>query len=268
MIKLGWFSSGRDEAARNLLKSVTSDITLNNIPAKIEWVFMNHAPDDSPRHLEVHRARFRSLVKSLGIPLVTLPYTLFFPPSRRSKDVMDECRSIYGQKIVGMLHGQSPVDIVIMAGYMLILGRPELQSFRFINLHPALPWGPTGTWQECIHHIIDNDCNEHGVMTHLATEELDRGPIISYCRFSLQGEKWSHLREKWISGITTSSTKEEQESHKLFLEIRKEGELREIPLLKGLIRKLADGTVVQSSQSVVSGLPTNLDLTELVDTLI
>jgi phosphoribosylglycinamide formyltransferase-1 len=45
-----------------------------------------------------------------------------------------------------------------------------------INLHPAAPGGPTGTWQEVIWQLIEGRAVETGVMMHLVTPELDRGP--------------------------------------------------------------------------------------------
>ena len=38
-------------------------------------------------------------------------------------------------------------DICVLAGYMLILGGAMCRQFHFLNLHPALPDGPIGTWQ-------------------------------------------------------------------------------------------------------------------------
>ena len=40
-LKIGWFSTGRDPAARNLLKAVNDNITLEKLPAEISWVFLS-----------------------------------------------------------------------------------------------------------------------------------------------------------------------------------------------------------------------------------
>ncbi|GAI36183.1 unnamed protein product, partial [marine sediment metagenome] len=48
MYQLGWFSTGRDKAARDLLQAVNSSIRLGEIKAKIAFVFCNREPGESP----------------------------------------------------------------------------------------------------------------------------------------------------------------------------------------------------------------------------
>ena len=72
-------------------------------------------------------------------------------------------------------------DICVLAGYMLILSEEMHHRFPFLNLHPALPDGPIGTWQEVTWELIDRRATRTGAMIHLATEALDRGPVVSYC---------------------------------------------------------------------------------------
>ncbi|GAH59253.1 unnamed protein product, partial [marine sediment metagenome] len=43
------------------------------------------------------------------------------------------------------------------------------QRYNMVNLHPAAPGGPTGTWQEVIWQLIENKAEETGVMMHLVT---------------------------------------------------------------------------------------------------
>jgi len=75
-----------------------------------------------------------------------------------------------------------PADLCVLAGYMLIVGPEMCTRFNMINLHPAAPGGPTGTWQDVIWQLIKQRARETGVMMHLVTPELDRGPVVSYCR--------------------------------------------------------------------------------------
>ena len=54
-----------------------------------------------------------------------------------------------------------------------------------LNLHPALPGGPKGMWQQVIWELLEDEADETGAMIHLATAQLDRGPVVSTFRFSL-----------------------------------------------------------------------------------
>lgn len=71
------------------------------------------------------------------------------------------------------------VDLVVMAGYMRLLGREVLEAFpeRVINLHPALlPSFPGAT---AIHDAYEYGVKVTGVTVHFADEAFDRGPIIA-----------------------------------------------------------------------------------------
>jgi len=140
-----------------------------------------------------------------------------------------------------------------MAGYMLIIGDPELGGLDLVNIHPALPWGPKGTWQEVIHQLIAEDAAEQGIMVHLVTKELDRGPVVSYCRFPIREEAWNHLWQQWKQEINPESSLEVRERHPLFRKIRLEGEIRELPLLRGAIRELAYGNIQIRKRQIWAG---------------
>jgi len=140
-----------------------------------------------------------------------------------------------------------------------------------INLHPALPWGPKGTWQEVIHQLIAKESPEHGIMIHLATGTLDRGPVISYCRFPIRGEGWEDLWRQWRDEIKIDTPGENRERHALFLRIRREGEIRELPLLRGAIRELAYGNItIQDKKVRVGGqvLDHGMDLTVVIEEIV
>jgi phosphoribosylglycinamide formyltransferase-1 len=139
-----------------------------------------------------------------------------------------------------------------------------------LNLHPALPGGPTGTWQEVIWQLLEEEAAETGAMMHLATAELDRGPVVSYFRFDIVGDHWDplwrHFREKRRTKSVAEIGKEEGESEPLFAEIRQWGEVREIPLLYQTLRQFAEGTLNTSCGAVFAeAVRLPLDLTELVE---
>lgn len=71
------------------------------------------------------------------------------------------------------------VELVVMAGYMRLLGNEVLRAFphAVINLHPALL--PAFPGASAIHDAFDWGVKVTGVTVHFADEEFDRGPIIA-----------------------------------------------------------------------------------------
>jgi len=70
------------------------------------------------------------------------------------------------------------VDLVVMAGYMRLLGEEVLEAFpqAVINLHPALlPSFPGGN---AIEEALDYGVRLTGVTVHFADAAYDTGPII------------------------------------------------------------------------------------------
>ena len=72
MYQLGWFSTGRDKAARDLLQAANSNIRLGEIEAEIAFVFCNHEPDESKES-----DLFFKLVEKYHIPLVCFSFHKF-----------------------------------------------------------------------------------------------------------------------------------------------------------------------------------------------
>ena len=108
-------------------------------------------------------------------------------------------------------------DIIVMAGYMLILSDILCNKFRFINLHPALPKGPKGTWVDVIKYLISNNITESGLNVHVVTNKLDAGQSIGYCNFSYGNfiEEWEEYYE-----LSNNSKKINYQNLKLFSLIR------------------------------------------------
>ncbi len=279
-LKIGWFSTGRDPAARNLLKAVNDYIIQEKLPAEISWAFCHRETGDGPFNEEYkQREMFFDLAAGLSIPVATLSHVKFLPELRKkgviesvtaekASSALHEWRDRFGMEVVRVVSMMSEVDLIVMAGYMLIIGKPELEAFDMVNIHPALPWGPKGTWQEVIHQIIAEDASEQGIMVHLVTGELDRGPVISYSRFPIKGQEWDEFWTKWKVDIQTGAGVEKRESHPLFRKIRHEGEIRELPLLNAAIRELAIGEIVVRNKKIFAHGGTQesgLDLTSVIE---
>ena len=88
-----------------------------------------------------------------------------------------------------------------------------------------------GTWQDVIWSLIEDGAQEAGGYIHLATEDLDRGPVLTYYTFPIRGDAYDPLRRQ-IEGRATDDLKaHEGEDLPLFQLIRQEGVRRERPLL-------------------------------------
>jgi phosphoribosylglycinamide formyltransferase-1 len=70
-------------------------------------------------------------------------------------------------------------DLIVLAGFMRIIGPQVLQPFagKMINLHPSLLPRYRGT--ETYRRAIEAGDRRHGSSIHFVTGELDGGPVIS-----------------------------------------------------------------------------------------
>jgi len=71
------------------------------------------------------------------------------------------------------------VQLVVMAGYMRLLGKAVLDAFpgAVLNLHPALL--PAFPGASGIRHAFEYGVKVTGVTVHFASEVFDEGPIIA-----------------------------------------------------------------------------------------
>jgi len=238
--QLGWFSTGRDKAARDLLQVANSSIKQGEIEAEIAFVFSNREPGEA-RESDL----FFEMVQSYHIPLVYFSYQRFKArkgvATTGENKVVPSWRLEYDREVMNRLQGFHP-DLCVLAGYMLIAGKEMCQRYNMINLHPAAPGGPTGTWQEVIWQLIANDAEKTGVMMHLVTPELDKGPVVTYCTFPIRGEPFDkHWQE--IKGQPIEKVKQQGEHNRLFKLIRQHGLAREFPLIIATIKAFSQGKV-------------------------
>jgi len=236
LLNIGWFSTGRDEAARQLLQAVQDKSYSGDINGKIGFVFSNREPGESKES-----DLFFKLVRSYNIPLICLSHQKF-----KTAGEEKEWRIKYGREVHKKIEPFAP-DLCVLAGYMLIVSEELCQKYDMINLHPAPPGGPTGSWQEVIWAFIQNKAETAGAMMHLVTPELDRGPVISYCLFSIKGEPFS---EYW----------RRDDKKMLFRLIRQHELVREFPLITLTLQALSrgdvgikDGTVIDARGKTISG---------------
>lgn len=266
-LRVGWFSTGRGEGSRRLLTAAVDAIREGSLDAEIAFAFCN-------RERGEHEATdgFLDLVASFGIPCLALSSRGF----RRERggvlsipgEPLPAWRVEYDRAVAALV-AKHPFDIGLLAGYMLIFTPEMAQRYPFLNLHPAEPGGPVGTWQEVIWELIAGQAERSGVMIHLATEELDQGPPVTYCTYSIRGPGfaplWEELGSRSVADIQTA----EGEEHPLFLEIRRQGAMRELPLIVATLRAFADQRLRVDGLRVVEASGTELqrplDLTVEID---
>jgi len=139
----------------------------------------------------------------------------------------------------------------VLAGYVLITGKEMCQQYHIINLHPAAPGGPKGTWQEVIWQLINSGAEKTGVMMHLITPELDMGPPVAYCAFPIRGKTFDKYWDE-IAGHPVDEIKKRQgENNPLFQLIRKHGLAREFPLIISTLKAFSQGKVKIKNGKVV-----------------
>jgi folate-dependent phosphoribosylglycinamide formyltransferase PurN len=258
MYKLGWFSTGRDKAARDLLQAAQSQITLGEIKAEIIFAFCSREPGES-----TESDAFLRQVDDYHIPLICFSYQKFKDrqgiPSIGQGGTLPKWRLEYDREVMNRLQGFHP-DLCVLAGYMLVVGAEICQRYNMINLHPAAPGGPAGTWQEVIWQLIDSNAEQTGVMMHLVTPELDKGPPVTYCTFPIRGKPfdkyWNKIKGRSVEDIQ----KDEGENNRLFQLIRQRGLAREFPLIISTIKafsqdevKIISGKVVNAEGRMIDG---------------
>jgi phosphoribosylglycinamide formyltransferase-1 len=118
------------------------------------------------------------------------------------------CREDFDHALSQKLTHLNP-DIIVLAGFMRILGSALIQAFerKILNIHPSIL--PSYKGLNTFQRAIDNDEKEHGVSIHIVTPELDDGPVILRGRYpiltddtasSLQG-KGHRLEHKMYSKV-------------------------------------------------------------------
>ena len=230
---IGWFSTGRDEAACQLLKAVWESIEAGEIQAEISFVFSNREPGEAKES-----APFFELVRGYDIPLICFSHRKFkarllplhYAQGRNDKTgERKDWRLQYDSEVNKQIEKFCP-DLCVLAGYMLIVGEELCQKYNMINLHPAPPGGPTGSWQEVIRTLIRNRAKEAGAMMHLVTPKLDQGPVVSYCTFPLRGKAFDIYWQK-------------DDEEMLFQLIRQHELAREFPLIILTLQALSRGEI-------------------------
>ena len=254
MYRIGWFSTGRGQGSLNLLQAIMAAIKNGRVKADMGFVFCSREPGDAEGS-----DRYIKQVQDYGLPLVCFSSKRFKPDLRKQgkfdSAALEQWRLEYDREVMQRL-GTPDVRITVLAGYMLVLGPEMCRTYDMVNLHPAAPSGPAGTWQEVIWQLIGQRADESGNMMHLIIEELDKGPPITYGTFPIRGGEfdvlWAALDEKLKQKTLQEIARDQAEQQPLFAKIRREGALREIPLVVQTVKAFADGRIYLKDRRIIA----------------
>jgi phosphoribosylglycinamide formyltransferase 1 len=220
MLRLGWMSTARGQGSLALLRFVCDHIASGSLDARISAVVSNRTPGEFEQ-TDV----FFDYARSQGLPLVCES------SARLRQDAPGpDWRTRFDRMLAQKMEAYD-IDVVFMAGYMLIVSEFLCERYPLLNLHPALPGGPTGTWREVMRELASSGASQTGAMVHIVTPELDRGPTLSYFSFAIDGEPFESLRKAGdVSALADA--------------IRADELRREFPLILTTLRALSAGDVV------------------------
>lgn len=136
------------------LEAIAQAVDDGDIPVRIAVVV-----SDNPDAFALERARRRGIETKV----VRLAY---YPD-----------RPAYDHVIVELLK-ESGVDLVVLAGYMKLVGPEFVREYRgrIMNIHPALL--PSFPGEHGVTDALEHGVKVSGVTVHFVDEGLDTGPII------------------------------------------------------------------------------------------
>ena len=233
-LRIAWFATARGTSSRLLLNAATEAINQGRLDAEIVCVVCNRVRGQSD-----NTDRFLDDVERAGIPLIasssldwrrSVGGEISVPGRELATWRRDYDRHLYDQILE-----YSP-DLGMLAGYMLVITDVICDQLPCLNLHPALPDGPIGTWQQVIHQLIAEQAQSSGMVLQRVTTELDRGPTVTWAQYPIRGPQFDPLWEEFGHDAESESP--------LFQAIRKAGASREPTF------------ILQSLQSIASRLST------------
>jgi phosphoribosylglycinamide formyltransferase-1 len=83
------------------------------------------------------------------------------------------------------------IDLIVLAGFLLLLPARFVREFKVVNIHPALlpAYGGKGMYGERVHQaVIANGEKESGITIHLVDEVYDHGEILFQASCTVDAE--------------------------------------------------------------------------------
>ena len=237
-LRIAWFASAHGTSSRLLLRETLRAIAEGRLDAEIVCVFCNRERGQS-----TNTDAFLDDVEAAGIPLITSSSLAW---RRRVGGAISDpqgelapWRRDYDADALARIRPYRP-DAAMLAGYMLVVTDALCDALPMLNLHPALPDGPIGVWRDVIHELIAAGAGESGMMLQRVTTELDRGAVVSLCRYPIRGQGFDELWD--------APPRQGGEESALFQAIRAAGVAREPIFVVETLRAIADGRIDLAGQ--------------------
>lgn len=229
-LRVAWLTTGRGPGSFGAFAYVLEEID-QGLPVEIAVLFINRERGEAEPTDQLIR-----FAEEHGIPVETVSSVRFRKErgGARSKpgEPLPRWRREYDEEVARRLERYS-FDLAVLFGYMLIATPALFDRFKLINDHPALPDGPVGTYQEVIKELIRTGAEESGCLMNVVTGDLDRGPVISCCRFP--------IRDSSNEAAWRERPERADETSALFQDVRQRGISRERPFLAETLRAIAEG---------------------------
>lgn len=229
-LRIAWLTTGRGPGSLGALETLAAAID-GGLPVELAVAFCNRERGEFAA-----TDRLLDLLDGRGVPLETLSSVRFRKArgGERSRPgaPLPAWRRAFDEAAAERLAAHR-FDLAVMFGYMLIATEALHGRFPIVNDHPALPDGPTGTYQRVISELIATGARESGCMYHLVTGDLDRGPALSYCRYAIPAGP--------AVSVPPDAGRAELEAAPRYAEIRALGVARERPLLVETLRAIQAG---------------------------
>lgn len=150
-MRIAVFASGNGSNFQAIAEAIAS----KQVDATLSFLFC-----DNPKASVIERA------KKMGIP-----FKVFSPKNY-------ENRAAYESELLNQLE-LNAVDLIVLAGYMRIIGPTVLTAYanRILNIHPSLL--PSFPGRNSIQDAFEANEKETGVTVHFVDEGVDTGPIIA-----------------------------------------------------------------------------------------
>lgn len=150
-MRIAVYASGNGSNFQAIAEAIAS----KQVDATICFLFC-----DNPKAYVIERA------KKLGVP-----FKVFSPRNY-------ENRAAYERELLNQLELHA-VDLIVLAGYMRIIGPTLLTAYanRILNIHPSLL--PSFPGKSSIQDAFNANEKETGVTVHFVDEGVDTGPIIA-----------------------------------------------------------------------------------------
>lgn len=249
-LRIAWFATAKGTSSRKLLNAAIEAIREDRLEAEIVCVVCNRVRGQS-----ANTDLFLDDVEQAAIPLISnsslewrrrVGGQISTPGQELASWRRDYDRYLYEQMLP-----YSP-DVAMLAGYMLVITDVICDRLPCLNLHPALPDGPIGTWQQVIHELIATQAVRSGMVLQRVTTELDRGPTVTWAEYPIRGPQFDPL---WAEHGDDSDSETP-----LFHAIRQAGASREPAFILQSLQAIAAQDSVATTANDI-----DLDITAAVE---